>query len=60
MLGIIIVGVLVVLRLMMGQRIYNQFIAQWLFHISKALLLLPFKMIKYAIELLRLAGKYIK
>lgn len=49
-IGILIIGILFVLRLIMGHRVFSQFIGDWLFEISKAIITLPFKIISYILR----------
>ena len=49
-LGILIIGILLVLRLTMGHRVFSHFIGQWLFEISKAIISLPFKIIGFILR----------
>jgi len=52
-IGILIIGILFVLRMVMGHRIFSHFIGEWLFVISKAIFTLPFKIVKFIIKLLK-------
>ena len=52
-LVILIVGVVFVLRLLLGDRIMDAVIAKWIFEISRAIFTLPFKIIGFIIRLFR-------
>jgi len=49
-IGILIVGILFVLRILMGQHAFSEFVAHWAFEISKAIVTLPFKIIGYILR----------
>lgn len=49
-LGILIVGLLFVLRILLGQHVFNGFIAHWVFEISKVLVTFPFKLLKFILR----------
>lgn len=52
-LGFLIGVLLIGLRMVLGKEIFNAFVARWLFEITRAIVTLPFKIIKGIITIFR-------
>ena len=44
---ILIFGFFFIVRLLLGRRIYSEAAGHWVYHISRSLLAIPFRIIKY-------------
>jgi hypothetical protein len=49
-LAILVVGALFGLRLLLGKEIYSAFIARWLFEITRAIVVFPFRIVRFLFE----------
>ena len=52
-LGFLIGGLLLALRMVLGKQIFDSFLSRWLFEITWAILTLPFKIIKSILTVFR-------
>ena len=49
---ILIFGFFFIVRLLLGRRIYTEAAGHWVYHISRSLLVFPFRIIKYLFSVL--------
>ena len=51
--GLLIVGLFISVRILIGKGAYAEFIGHWAFEISRAILVFPFKVVKFVFQIFR-------